>query len=852
MKILGRMAVFPMLPERLARLNALAYNLWWTWNPQAQALFRAIDQRVWEATNHNAIRTLSEAPQERLQTLAQDADFIAAYDAIMAAFDAYMAGHAQTWYEQAHDHALPGPIAYFSAEFGLHESLPIYSGGLGILAGDHNKEASDLGLPFVGVGFLYPQGYFRQRITRTGEQEAIYDRLNFADLPAEVARDPQGNEAKISVELNGRRVWARIWKFQIGRNPLFLMDTDVEENDPNDRVLSARLYGGDHDMRIMQEVVLGIGGVRALRALGITPSVWHMNEGHAAFLGLERIRELVEEQGLSFAQAREIVASNSVFTTHTPVPAGNDAFAFDRMERHFAHYWPRLGISKDEFLNFARQDQAGGPRFSMTVLALKTSSKRNGVSALHGAVSRGMWQFLWPELDPDQVPITSITNGVHTPTWVAPSLADLYTTYLGAGWMEHVDDPATWANIDAIPDDELWAAHHQLKHDLIAYARQRIRQRDERLGEGASLLPGGRELLNPDALTIGFARRFATYKRATLLFRDRERLVRLLNIAGKPVQIIFAGKAHPADEPGKALIRQIEHFTREPDFAGKVVLLEEYDMDMARHLVAGCDLWLNTPIRPHEASGTSGQKASLNGLPNCSIMDGWWAEGFNGHNGWAIGEEHDYASADIQNDADADSLYTVLERQIIPTFFDRAPDSLPHAWIKIMKEAIRTVAPQFSMRRMVKDYVEDLYLPAAQLGQAIAADHYALARELAAWKEHVRAAWPDVQIEAQGPHDGQLAVHEAMEISATVRLGSLTPQDIAVEMVWGNDDNGRVANPAVQALELRETLADGRLRYHTRFAPCRNGALIYGVRVRPNHPALPDPNELGLATWAEQ
>jgi starch phosphorylase len=850
-KIVGRMAVFPVLPERLARLYSLAYNLWWTWHPQAQALYRAIDPRVWEATSHNAIRTLSEVSPSRLQALAQDADFVAQYDAAITSFDAYMNGRANTWYEQAHDHILPGPVAYFSAEFGLHESLPIYSGGLGILAGDHNKEASDLGLPFVGVGFLYPQGYFRQRITRTGDQEAIYDRLNFADLPAEVARDPQGREAKISVDLHGRRVTARIWQFHVGRNSLYLMDTDVEENDPRDRVLSARLYGGDHDMRVAQEVVLGIGGVRALRTLGIKPAVWHMNEGHAAFLGLERIRELVEGSGMSFAEAVEVVASNGVFTTHTPVPAGNDIFPYPLIEEHFADYWPRLGISKDQFLNFARQDQAWGPGFSMTVLALRTSSKRNGVSALHGEVARRMWQFLWPDLDAEQVPITSITNGVHSPTWVAPAMARLYGHYLRQDWMEHVDDPATWAGLEAVPDGEIWATHHRLKEDLIAYARQRIRARDERLGEGASLLPGGRELLHANALTIGFARRFATYKRATLLFRDRERLIRLLNIPGKPVQIVFAGKAHPADQPGQAFIRQIEHYTREPEFVGKIVLLEEYDMDMARHLVAGCDLWLNTPIRPYEASGTSGQKASLNGLPNCSVLDGWWAEGFNGHNGWSIGDEREYLNPETQNDADADSLYTVLERQIIPTFFEAGSDGIPHAWVRVMKEAIRTVAPQFSMRRMVKDYIERLYLPAAHLGQAVLADHYDLARMLAAWKARVRAAWPAVQITAQGPHDGQLAVNQSVDVSASVRLGGLTMRDVAVELVWGRDDNGKLRDPEVVPMEPGEAQNDGRQTFRMRFTPHRNGALIYGVRVRPNHPALPDPNEMGLATWAE-
>lgn len=851
MKIVGRMAVFPVLPERLSRLYSLAYNLWWMWNPPAQALYRDVDPAIWEATDHNAIRVLSEVSPARLQTLAQDRAFTDLYDTTLATFDAYMAGGETTWYQRKFDHTMAGPIAYFSAEFGLHESLPIYSGGLGILAGDHCKEASDLGLPFVGVGFLYPQGYFRQRITRTGEQEALYERLNFADLPAEVARDPQGREAMISVDLNGRQVWARIWKFQIGRNPLYLMDTDVEENDPRDRVLSARLYGGDHEMRIAQEIVLGIGGVRALRVLGITPSAWHMNEGHAAFLGLERIREFVQNKGMTFAEAIKASASNGIFTTHTPVAAGNDAFSFDLMVQYFKNFWPSLGLSQDEFLGFARQEQSWGASYSMTVLAIKTSSKRNGVAALHGTVSRRMWQFLWPDLDAEDTPITHITNGVHSPTWAAPALTNLYARYLGKDWLADIDNTAMWEKLANVPDAELWQVHQELKDSLIAYTRDKVRQRSERLGEGASIMPSGRPLLDPHALTIGFARRFATYKRATLLFRDRERLVRLLNIPDRPVQIIFAGKSHPADEPGKALIRQIEHYTREPEFAGKIVLLEEYNMDMARHLVAGVDLWLNNPIRPYEASGTSGEKASLNGIPNCSILDGWWDEGFNGHNGWSIGDEREYINPDVQADADADSLYTVLERQIVPTFYEVGSDGLPHGWVKVMKEAIRSVAPQFSMSRMVKEYAERLYIPAASLGQTIAADNYALAHELATWEARVRSAWPTTAIEARGPHDGQLAVNASVDVSAFVNLGDLTMRDVAVELVWGADDNGRIRTPVVLTMEPGERLADGRQMYRMRFAPTRNGALIYGVRMRPNHPALAHPYELGLMRWAQ-
>jgi starch phosphorylase len=848
-KIIGRMAVFPLLPERLSRLRELAWNLWWTWNPRAQVLFRAIDPQIWDETTHNAVRLLSEVSPARLSDLARDPAFLAEYDAVLEALDAYLAGAGQAWFQREHGHQLPEPIAYFSAEFGLHESLPIYSGGLGILAGDHCKEASDLGLPFVGIGFLYPQGFFRQRITRTGDQEAIYDRLNFADLPATLALTSQGDEVRISVELNGRRVFARIWTFQIGRNPLYLLDTDVPENDPRDRVLSARLYGGDTEMRIAQEIMLGIGGVRAVRAMGMMPSVWHLNEGHAAFSSLERIRELVEGRHLTFAEAVEAAASKTVFTTHTPVPAGNDAFPYDLIDRGFHDFWPRLGLSRDEFVEFARQDQSWGPSFSMTVLALKTSSRRNGVSRLHGAVSRKLWQFLWPTLDVGDVPITSVTNGVHTPTWCAPALAALYARYLGEAWMARIDDTAMWEGVLDIPDEELWNVHRLLKDDLIAFARQRARARSERLGEGVRI--DGPPLLVPQAFTIGFARRFATYKRATLLFRDRQRLLRILNTPGRPVQIVFAGKAHPADEPGKALLRQIEQYARDPDFAGKVVLLEEYDMDMARHMVAGVDLWLNTPIRPHEASGTSGQKAALNGVPSCSILDGWWPEAYDGTNGWAIGEDREYADPNIRDDDDAAALYMLLEHQIIPTFFDADGDGVPHAWVRVMKEAICTVAPRFSMSRMVKEYVERLYLPAAELGRLAASEDFAVARDLAAWKAHVRALWPSVTIEAHGPHDGQLTIDNGIDITALVGLGDLSPRDVAVELVWGNDSAGQLRMPVVVRMSEGDLAPDGRHVFRGRLVPDRNGALIYGVRVRPDHPALAEPNDVGLVLWAQ-
>ncbi len=849
MKILGRLAVFPAIPHRIARLHELAYNLWWTWNADAQALYASIDPQLWTSTEHSAIRVLTDVEPGRLNRLAEDPDFLARYDSVLAQFDAYMHPES-TWYSRTHPEWAGKTIAYFSAEFGLHESLPIYSGGLGILSGDHCKEASDLGLPLVGVGFLYPQGYFRQRITREGKQQAIYEKLNFSQVPAIAATDPRGKEIMVSVGLPGRTVYAKVWRLQVGRIPLYLMDTDVEPNTPSDRTLSARLYGGDKEMRIAQEIMLGIGGVRALRALNADPLVWHMNEGHSAFMGLERCRELVEGGGLNFREACEVEAANAIFTTHTPVAAGNDVFNHDLVDRYFHDFWPRLGIDRDTFLNFAREDFDWGPGFSMTVLALRLSSQHNGVSRLHGAVSRKMWHFLWPDVEADEVPITSITNGVHTATWLAPQLDALYRRHLGDDWYEHLDDRDLWQHIESAQDGELWETHRELKAQLLAYARDRVARQRMRVGEGAQAVAAAASLLNPEALTLGFARRFATYKRATLLFRDPERLLRLLSDPQRPMQVIFAGKAHPDDTPGQELIRKVYEYSRMPEFEGRIVFLEDYDIDMARHLVSGVDVWLNTPIRPYEASGTSGQKASLNGVPNCSILDGWWEEGYNGANGWAIGEEREYQDDATRDDTDALALYDTLEHQIIPLYFDRGLDGTPHHWVAIMKEAIRTLAPVFSTRRMLKEYTDRMYVPALAHGQRTDAGAYQLARELAAWKQRVARAWGDVAVEARGPREGQVGVGEAITVTAKACLGSLTPDDVSVSLVAGVDDNGVLRGVHAIPMRLVSSSHDGQFDYEASLVPDVNGSLVYGVRVLPHHPGLAHPFEMGLGRWA--
>jgi starch phosphorylase len=714
---------FTPIPDRIGRLVDLSYNLWWSWHPEAQKLFKRIDADLWEAVYHNPVLFLREVRQFSLDQAASDSDFIRAYYEVLTQFDAYQV-QTDTWFAETYPDKLDRPIAYFSAEFGLHECLPIYSGGLGVLSGDHTKEASDLGLPFIGIGFLYPQGYFRQTINNDGQQQAHYVKVKFAEVPALPAYTPDGKEVVVSVglparnNLPDRRVYAKVYKIQVGNVPLYLMDTDIHPNATEDRELSARLYGGDQEMRLAQEMVLGIGGVRALRAMGIQPAVFHMNEGHSAFLVLERARELIES-GLEFKQAQEIIRSTSVFTTHTPVPAGHDAFPFPMMDRYFPTWHDQLKITREEFLGLARQDQSWGPTFSMTVLALKMSGKHNGVSKLHGEVSRKMWSWLWPKKQVDEIPISYVTNGIHTETWLAPELKNLFDQYLPTEWIREIDSPATWEHIDRIPNEELWNVMNRLRYKLVNFVRLRTRRRMERLNYHPNDIQATANLLSPNRLTIGFARRFATYKRATLIFHDTERLKRIVHGDGiRPVQFIFSGKAHPRDEPGKAFIREVYHRSNEAGLAGHLIFLEDYDMNVARHMVGGVDVWLNSPRRPMEASGTSGQKAGLNGSPNLSILDGWWAEGYNSKNGWSIGDaDAEYDSEFEQNDADANSIYDLLENQVVPRYYNRDTSNIPVKWMEFVKESIRTVAPEFSMTRMIKEYTSDLYVPSMQPNQ---------------------------------------------------------------------------------------------------------------------------------------
>jgi starch phosphorylase len=698
------------LPRRINRLGELAYNLWWTWNPNAQRLFNRMDNALWERLNHNPLRFLRSVGRFEINAAAQDPVYLELYDRVFTNFDDYLKT-TDTWTARTYKTRSKQTIAYFSMEFGLHETLPIYSGGLGVLAGDHLKQASDLGLSLVGVGLMYAEGYFTQRISEDGWQDSINNPLNFDELPVLQVLDKKGETLKITVKFPDRAVNARIWELRVGRLPLYLLDSDLDENTPNDRKLTTRLYWSDIDLRVAQEILLGIGGVRALRAMGYEPGVWHMNEPHAAFLTLERARELVHT-GLTFKKAMAKTRKGNVFTTHTPVPAGNDEFPLWLIDKNLSNFWPELNLGRDQFVDLARHKEPWGETFSMPILALRHSDGRNAVSELHGRVSRKIWHFLWPNIeDENDVPITYITNGVHTPTWMARRLRLLFDKYLGEGWLDRLDDPETWTKVDSIPDTELWAVRRHLKRKLALYMLGRVRTRwmEGDLHPVQAIASGA--MLDPNALTIGFARRFATYKRASLVFSDLNRLIEIINRPNRPVQIIFSGKAHPADEPGKMLIQEVYRVVKKAENGGRLVFLEDYDMNLARYLVQGVDVWMNTPRRPNEASGTSGMKAALNGALNFSVLDGWWREAFNGSNGWAIGEDVD-PGTEVQDETDAESLYDTLENKIIPLYYtERGGEDIPHKWVVMIKESLRTVTPQFSTRRMLKEYIDRLYMP---------------------------------------------------------------------------------------------------------------------------------------------
>jgi starch phosphorylase len=721
------------LPRSLKRMADLAYNYWWCWLADQVSLFQLINPDEWIRCSHNPVALLESVSYERLTQLSIDPYYVKRLNALVEQFDHYMAAE-NTWASRvAPQISKQHPVAYFCAEFGLHESLPVYSGGLGGLAGDHLKSASDLGVPMVGIGLLYRQGYFHQRLNRHGWQEDYYVDNPFEQMPLELVRNAAGEVLTVEVWVRHRMVKAQIWRVRVGRISLYLLDTDREDNDSIDRWLTGHLYGGNQETRIAQEVLLGIGGVRALQALGIEPGIYHLNEGHAAFCLLEVARLEIERTGKSFYDIEASVRDRCVFTTHTPVPAGHDVFSSDLMDSYFAHYWDQLGLSREQFLALGAR-RLGDPwePFGMTVLALRLCRTANGVSELHGKVSRQMWNILYPERSQDQVPIGYITNGAHAATWTASLLSDLYAQYLGADWYTNVVDPEMWAKVDQIPDEELWERHMVLKERLVAHTRHRIKQARQARGEDWENIQAADQVLDPNVLTIGFARRFSPYKRGYLLMLDAERALKIFGNLDRPVQIVFAGKAHPADEEGKRIIQRLMEWCKQPGLWNRVAFLEDYDMHTARKMVQGVDVWLNNPRRPLEASGTSGQKVCFNGGINCSVLDGWWCEGYQadgngkGINGWAIGEDAHTSDQNLQDKVDSDALYKLLEEEITPLYYNQDAAGIPHGWIRMMKASIKTNAPAFNTHRMIADYVTQIYAPGTPLdvGRSLASVPY--------------------------------------------------------------------------------------------------------------------------------
>lgn len=850
MPTLRRFTVVPRLPQPLERLRTLAYNLWWTWNHDARELFEILDPDLWESLHQNPVALLAQIPQHRLDEFARDDAYLTALEARYNAFERYMA--REGWFRTAHPDQRHELVAYFSMEFGLHECVPVYSGGLGVLAGDTLKTASDLDIPVVGIGIAYAEGYFRQVLNDDGWQMERYPLNDWADLPVSPVVDSDGKRVQIEVPYPGRNVVVEAWKVQVGRVQLFLLDSNLPANSEEDRKITNALYGGDNDHRVRQEILLGVGGIRLLAALGMNPTVCHMNEGHSAFLGVERIIRLMQQHNVPFEVAYEASSSGNAFTTHTPVPAGLDQFDLALVARYLEPFSQATGLSVEQLLAIGRSAVHGEPKFSMPVLAIRLSRWHNAVSELHGVVSRKMWTDLWPQVPVHEVPISHVTNGVHAGSWTSAEISDLLSRYLGPRWREDADDPKMWERTSQIPDAELWHAHERRRMRLVRYCRNRLVGSAQRRGMSKAEQQFAAEALDPEALTIGFARRFATYKRATLLMKDLERLERLLNNPERPVQFVFAGKAHPHDEKGKDLIRQIVHVSRLPAFRGKIVFVEDYDMGIARRLVSGVDVWLNTPRRPQEASGTSGMKAAFNGAINASVLDGWWAEAWSPEVGWAVGRGEEYEDTEYGDNVEAQALYQLLEGEIVPTFYDRGRDRIPRRWIAMMKKTMAVAGSMFNTVRMTRQYAENVFVPAIERWRALSSDGLSRARALTDWKLRVREQWPHVSVvDLAEVGASEVPVDTPLVVRATLSLAGLSPDDVRVELYHGRLDGGHeLSEGQGSAMSCIEHLGGDRYRFSGEIRSNRSGSHAYALRVMPSHPMMTNPFETALVHWA--
>ena len=852
MYVFNKITVNPQLPKRIGKLSEIANNLWWSWNTEFLRLFKIIDRDLWETCEKNPVKFLKRVSQDRLEAVVENTDFLREYDRLAKEFDDYVTSK-NTWFSNKYPENKKDLIAYFSAEYGLDQTIPIYSGGLGILSGDHLKSASDLGIPLVAVGLLYKNGYFHQKINGNGEQETEYNNIELSNLPINPVKDENGEELKIYVKFEKRKVYLKVWQINVGRIKLYLLDSDIDENTPEDREVTLRLYGGDQEMRIKQEIILGMGGTNLLtRALGLNPTVYHMNEGHSAFLILELIKNIIKEKKVSFEVAKDIASSKTVFTTHTPVPAGNDIFPIGLVEKYFKEFWPRLGLDREEFLKLGMKPCTElEPGFNMGIFALKVAGKKNGVSKLHGAVSRELFGDVWPEIAANESPITYVTNGIHTCSWLAPSLKELYNKYLIPYWQDNIYKDEVWENINNIPNQELWGIHQKRKQKLFDIVKENTTNRLRKSGYSYEEINEITSKLNPNALTIGFTRRFATYKRATLIFKDLERITQILNNADRPVQLIFAGKAHPADKEGQDLIKRIHEISMMPQFKGKIFLLENYNIAMSRYLVSGVDVWLNNPRRPMEASGTSGQKASVNGVINFSVLDGWWAEGYNQENGWTIGTNAEFTSYEEQDIADSQSMYRTLEEKIIPTYYEKDENGISEKWMKIMKNSITSTGGKYSTSRMLVDYTNNLYIPLCNLTKKYYENIDNVA-EFNLWKKNLYTNWKDIKItQKNNLNNITMDAGNNIDVKCEVQLPNVDVSNVMAQCYYGKIlDNGIVENVSIIPMKLSSKNEENKTYEYTAKIELKTGGNYgYTFRVMPKHEMLLDSENLNLVKW---
>jgi len=854
MKPAKSFTVYPKLPEELSDLNKLAYNLRWTWNNNTRSLFSRMDMNLWEEVNHDPVALLNRIDQKTLNELANDDSYLYSLRSVMEEFEQYK--ETEPWFHGKNEYSEDLNIGYFSMEFGLTESMAIYSGGLGVLSGDHLKSSSEIGIPLVGIGLAYKKGYFSQHFTINGWQEEKYPYNDFYNWPMEILKDDEGNRKIISVDFPGRKVYAQVWVAKVGRIPLYLLDTNIDKNSPEDREITFGLYHGGDELRISQEILLGMGGAKLLEQEVSPKSIIHMNEGHSAFAGLQRIKSLMKVADLTFFEAMRTIKASSVFTTHTPVKAGIDKFSPDLVSKYFEDYCNEVGIDSSTLLNLGRIDSKKEDKFSMAILAINLSQKTNGVSELHGEVSRNLWQSLWPNALTEEIPIDSVTNGIHQPSWISHEMSELFNRYVGPSWREEPASSKTWAKVKEIPDGELWRVHETRRTRLVEVSRKILAQYYRNIGRPEREIRKAKSVLDTDALTIGFARRFATYKRGTLIFRDQQRLKEILTDKDKPVQIIISGKAHPHDQPGKELIKNIIKLSEQEEFRNHVVFLPDYDMNIARYLVEGCDIWLNTPRRPKEACGTSGMKAAANGGINFSTLDGWWDEAYNNKIGWAIGdgeEWEDYEDLEEWDHNESNDIYRLLEEQIVPMFYDRGPDRIPRDWVELMKNSMAEICPQYNTNRMLKEYTLNYYVEAHEKSKLLRKNNFQKTKELNKWQNNLEDLWDEIRfidIEYNSPK--KMKIDSQLKVDCQVYLGDIKPDDIDVEIYYGKlNAEGKLEDGNIKKMEVESELGDGKYQFHVKVSNWKSGLNGFTLRMVPSKDALAETDKQKLIFWLE-